>query len=94
MDKFDGIEDPQEIIDEEREKTYLLLIRQKTSYKKGYFKETLIKASRAKRAYTGYMLKAVYMTNDSDQFFNVENLALHYYGKQGWNGVHSENRLM
>lgn len=69
----------------------MLLIRQKTSYKKGYFKETLIKA---KRAYTGYMLKAVYMTNDSDQFFNVENLALHYYGKQGWNGVHSENNLM
>lgn len=35
------------------------------------------------------------MDNNKGQFFNVENLALTYYGKkQGWNGLHVENLLM
>jgi hypothetical protein len=50
---------------------------------------------RAKREYTGQHMKAVYTDNNRGQFFNVENLALTYYGKkQGWNGLHVENLLM
>lgn len=39
-------------------------------------------------------MKAVYTDSSSGQFFNVENLALKYYGQQSWNGMHSENNLM
>lgn len=40
-------------------------------------------------------MKAVYTDSKSNQFFNVENLALKYYGsKEGWNGLHVENNLM
>jgi Fanconi-associated nuclease 1 len=39
-------------------------------------------------------MKAVYTDGNSGQFFNVENLALKYYGNQGWNGLHVENNLM
>ena len=40
-------------------------------------------------------MKAVYTDHGQSQFFNVENLALQYYGKQeGWNGLHVENTLM
>lgn len=40
-------------------------------------------------------MKSVYLDKKSNQFFNVENLALHYYGeKQRWNGAHVENSLM
>jgi len=39
-------------------------------------------------------MKAVYTDSTSGQFFNVENLALKYYGnKENWNGMHSENNL-
>jgi hypothetical protein len=40
-------------------------------------------------------MKAVYTDSKSNQFFNVENLALKYYGtKENWNGLHVENNLM
>ena len=57
-----------------------------------YFKEVML---RAKREYTGQHMKAIYTDQSKGQFFNVENLALTYYGKkQGWNGLHVENQLM
>ena len=57
-----------------------------------YYKEVILKAQ---RAYTGQHMKAVYTDHGQSQFFNVENLALQYYGKQeGWNGLHVENTLM
>jgi Fanconi-associated nuclease 1 len=61
-DNIDETLDPLEIIDEEKEKTYALLIKQATTYKDGFFKETLIKA---KRAYTGTHMKAVYTDGNS-----------------------------
>jgi hypothetical protein len=37
-------------------------------------------------------MKPVYADGGNNQFFNVENLALKYYGKrEGWNGLHVEN---
>lgn len=40
-------------------------------------------------------MRAVYTDNGRAQFFNVENLALQYYGqREGWNGLHVENALM
>lgn len=44
MDDLDSKQDPIEIINEEKDKTYNLLRKQSTTYKEGYFKETLIKA--------------------------------------------------
>ncbi|TNV86135.1 hypothetical protein FGO68_gene15788 [Halteria grandinella] len=40
-------------------------------------------------------MKAVYVDHKQQQFFNVENLALTYYGKKlRWNGLHVENNLV
>lgn len=40
-------------------------------------------------------MKSVYLDTKSNQFFNVENLALKYYGNQEkWNGLHVENALV
>ena len=44
-----------------------------------YFKEVLL---RARREYTGQHMKAIYTDGARGQFFNVENLALTYYGKK------------
>lgn len=50
---------------------------------------------KAQRAYTGEHMRAVYTDGGRSQFFNVENLALKYYGQhEGWNGLHVENQLM
>lgn len=37
-------EDPEAIIEEEKEKTYSMMTKQKTKHKDGFFKETKIKA--------------------------------------------------
>lgn len=57
-----------------------------------YYKEVYL---RAQRAYTGQQMRAVYTDQAKGQFFNVENLALKYYGqRERWNGLHVENMLM
>jgi len=61
-------------------------------YDTQYYKELFL---RAQRAYAGQHMKAIYQDNSQSQFFNVENLALKYYGqREGWNGLHVENTLM
>jgi hypothetical protein len=62
LSNIDVNEDAQQIIDQEKEKTYNLMTRQKTKYKPGMFKETLIKAQ---RAYAGQHMKAVYTDSTS-----------------------------
>lgn len=42
-----------------------------------FYKEVIINAQ---RAYTGEHMKAVYTDGGRSQYFNVENLALKYYG--------------
>ncbi len=50
---------------------------------------------RAQRSYAGEHMRSVYLDTKSNQFFNVENLALKYYGNhEKWNGLHVENTLV
>jgi hypothetical protein len=40
-------------------------------------------------------MRSVYLDTKANQFFNVENLALKYYGNvEKWNGLHVENALV
>jgi len=89
-----GIEDFEAVIEEEKIATHEKLSRLSDTLRQdeAFFKEIFL---RAQRAYTGQHMKAVYTDQRSGQFFNVENLALKYYGqKEGWNGLHVENMLM
>ncbi|CAI2364042.1 unnamed protein product [Moneuplotes crassus] len=84
--------DPSEIlIEQERKKTLDLLIKSSdVFYDKDYYSERHI---RGRRAYTGQQLRIVYMDSEGTEFVTVENLALKFYGKQGWYGLHVENTL-
>ena len=89
-----GIVDIEAAIRREKDLTHEKITRLGESVERDdrFYKEVLL---RAKREYTGQQLKAVYSDSKNGQFFNVENLALTYYGKrQGWNGLHVENQLM
>ncbi len=73
--------DVEEAIRLEKESTYEKLQRLGDSVPmdERYYKEVLL---RAKREYTGQHMKAIYTDASKGQFFNVENLALTYYGKK------------
>ena len=88
----DDNRDPSEIlIEQEKEKTLRLLIKSSDIfYDKDYYSERHI---RGKRAYTGQQLRIVYMDQEGTEFLTVENLALKFYGQQGWYGLHVENTL-
>lgn len=94
---FPTLRDPTDvegIIEEEKQKTYANLHFRERQYQvdSAFYHELTINA---KRAYTGEHMRAVYTDNGRGQFFNVENLALKYYGQaEGWNGLHVENNLM
>ena len=88
----DDCRDPAEIlIEQEKEKTLRLLIKSSDIfYDKDFYSERHI---RGKRAYTGQQLRIVYMDQEGTEFLTVENLALKFYGQQGWYGLHVENTL-
>eukprot|EP00347_Sterkiella_histriomuscorum_P003951 403362310 len=91
--EYDPILNPDAIIENEKRMTFELLSRSvEQKIDKRYFKEVILNA---KRNFQGDHMKSVYLDKKSNQFFNVENLALHYYGqKLRWNGAHVENALM
>ena len=67
------------MIERERERTLGMLGKTTDIYQinSKFYKETIL---RAQRAYTGQQMRAVYTDSGKGQFFNVENLALKYYG--------------